>query len=212
MPYKLVIWDFDGTLADSLAAAVVIFNRLAHELGYKPLTDIATARTIGTRQFLKQHGISLWRLPRLVRKYHTAAALEADKLKLFPDLAPVLTHLANQGIRLGVLSSNTEDNIRRCLRTNHVEEAFVFVVGYPRFFGKGKALRRIVREENRAVEEVLYIGDEVRDIEAARKAGVTVAAVTWGFHAEQLLRASAPDHLVTAPGQLLEICLRTRQA
>jgi phosphoglycolate phosphatase len=203
MPFKLVVWDFDGTLADSLPTAVSIFNRLAPELGFKPLSDVSAARGMSTRQFLRQQGISLWRLPRLVRKYQAAAAEEADRLKLVTGLPATLTALATAGVRLGVLSSNREDNIRRCLRANSAEEHFAFVVGYPRLFGKAKALKRILRAERLVRSDVLYVGDELRDVEAARKAGVCVAAVTWGFHTPELLRSGAPDYVVSDANELL---------
>jgi phosphoglycolate phosphatase len=140
-----------------------------------------------------------------VRRYRAEAAAEADRLKMVPGLAAALAGLHAAGVRLGVLSSNHEDNIRRCLRANAVEEFFSFVVGYPKLFGKGKALRRIVRAERVGRAEVLYVGDEVRDVEAARKAGVAAAAVTWGFHAEALLRGSRPDHVVGDPTAILEL-------
>lgn len=209
---RLIVWDFDGTLADSLPGMVAIFNRLAPELGYKPVTDVAAARGLTTRQFLKQHGISLWRLPKLVRKYHAAAAGHADAVKLAAGLADVLADLAARGHRLGVLSSNREDNIRRTLRANGVEHHFAFVIGYPRLFGKGKALRRILKADGLAAADVLYVGDEVRDVEAARKAGVAVAAVTWGFHAEPLLRANRPDYVVSDPWELLHVVSAVRAA
>jgi phosphoglycolate phosphatase len=196
VPFKLVVWDFDGTLADSLPAAVGIFNRLAPEMGFRPLADVAAARNTPMRQFLRQQGISLWRLPRLVRKYQAAAAEEADKLKLAVGLPAALAAIAGSGVRLGVLSSNREDNIRRCLRANGAEGHFAFVVGYPRLFGKGKALKRILRAERLTHDEVLYVGDELRDVEAAKKAGVKVAAVTWGFHTTELLRTGKPDYVV----------------
>jgi phosphoglycolate phosphatase len=205
MSYKLVVWDFDGTLADSLALALSIFNRFAAELRYRPIENPEMVRSMTTRQFLRHHGISLWRLPRLVRRFHAAASENADQLQLYPGLPDALAGLFAGGIRLGILSSNKEDNIRRCLRANGAEEYFAFVVGYPRLFGKGKALRRIVRAERVRQAEVLYVGDEVRDIEAARKAGVTSAAVTWGFHAEPLLRGSGPDHIVSDPTRLLTL-------
>src|SRR5437016_3804357 len=94
---RLIVWDFDGTLADSLPTAVGIFNRLAVEMGHKPIEDVAAARSMTTRQFLKQHGISLWRLPRLVRKYHAAASEEADRVRLAAGLADVLGELAARG-------------------------------------------------------------------------------------------------------------------
>ncbi len=205
MSFKLVVWDFDGTLADSLPTAVGIFNRLAPEMGCKPVEDLSAARAMSTRQFLRQHGISLWRLPRLVRKYQAAAAEEADRMKLVAGLPEVLAALASAGIRLGVLSSNREDNIRRCLRANGVEQHFAFVVGYPRLFGKGKALKRIIRAERLERADVLYIGDEERDIEAAKKAGVKIAAVAWGFHTAELLWSCAPDYVVSEASEVMGV-------
>jgi phosphoglycolate phosphatase len=205
VPFKLIVWDFDGTLADSLPATLNIFNRLAPELGYKPLTDLAAARGTPMRQLLKQQGISLWRLPRLVRKFQAAAAEEADQLKLATGLPAALTAIAASGVRLGVLSSNREDNIRRCLRANGAEGHFAFVVGYPRLFGKGKALKRILRAERLTRADVLYVGDELRDVEAAKKAGVKVAAVTWGFHTTELLRTGKPDFVVTDAQELVRL-------
>ncbi len=212
MTFKLVIWDFDGTLADSLPTAVSIFNRLAPEMGYKPLEDVAAARGLSTRQLLRQQGISMWRLPRLVRKYHAAAAEGADRLKLAAGLPSVLATIAGAGVRLGVLSSNREDNIRRCLRANGAEGHFAFVIGYPRLFGKAKALKRILRAERLERADVLYIGDELRDVEAAKKAGVTVAAVTWGFQTVDLLRTGEPDYVVSDPNELTELVGAIRSA
>lgn len=205
MPFKLVVWDFDGTLVDSLAASLGIFNRYAAELRYRPIDDPDAARSMTTREFMRHHGISVWRLPRLVRFFHAAAAAGAESLKLYPGLVEALAALRAGGVRLGILSSNQEDNIRRCLRINGAEEFFAFVVGYPRLFGKGKALRRILRAERVNRADVLYVGDEVRDIEAARRARVASAAVTWGFHAEHLLRANGPDHVVGDPTALREL-------
>jgi phosphoglycolate phosphatase len=212
MPPRLIVWDFDGTLADSLPAAVATFNRLAAELGYRPIEDVVAARELTTRQFLKQHGIPFWRLPRLVRRFRDEAAAGADRVKLYAGLAEVIAELAGRGVRLGVLSSNREDNIRRALVANGVEGHFAFVVGYPRLFGKAKALRRILKSERIDRSDVLYVGDEVRDVEAAQRAGVSAAAVTWGFHSEPLLRSSRPDHLLTDPRQLLDLVTDTRAA
>lgn len=210
--YRLLVWDFDGTLADSMAAGLHLFNRLAPELGVRPITDPAAARGMSHRQFMRHHGIRFWRLPRIVRRFQAAAAAEADKLRLFPGLAEVLRDLHARGVRLGVLSSNREDNIRRALAANGVEALFAFVVGCPRLFGKGRALRRLLRADGTDRREVLYVGDEVRDLEAARKAGIHAAAVTWGFHAEHVLRAANPEYVVSDPRELLTLADAARAA
>ena len=212
MHFKLVVWDFDGTVVDSRALMLAIFNRLAAEFRYRPVEDPEAVRSLTTRQFLRRQGISLWRLPRIVRRFHAAAAEEAENLKLFPGLAEALAGLSAAGVRLGILSSNKEDTIRRCLRANGAEEQFAFVVGYPRLFGKGKALRRIVRAERHAAAEVLYVGDEVRDIEAARKARVGAAAVTWGLNTEAILRTCRPDLIATDPSVLRQLIEAGRQS
>ena len=202
MPYKLAIWDFDGTVVDSRALMLAIFNRLASEFRYRPVDDPESVRSLTTRQFLRHHGISLWRLPRLVRRFHAAAAEEAESLRLYPGLLDALTGLCAGGLRLGILSSNKEDTIRRCLRANGAEVHFDFVIGYPRLFGKGKALRRIIRAQRILPNEVVYVGDEVRDIEAARKARVASAAVTWGLNSEAILRSCDPDLVALDPAML----------
>lgn len=220
MAFKLVVWDFDGTIADSLPSAVSIFNRLAPEMGFRRLEDVDAARTMPTRELMRRHGISLWRLPRLVRRYQAAVAEEADRMRLVAGVADLIKAVAATGVRQGILSSNREDNIRRTLRAHGAEGHFAFVIGYPRLFGKGKALRRVVRAEGGGFwrklrelpaagrldrGEVLYVGDEVRDIDAARKAGVKVAAVTWGFHTAEFLRSGRPDFVVSDARELLEL-------
>jgi phosphoglycolate phosphatase len=203
MAYSHVVFDFDGTLADSLERAIAIFQRIGPALGLKPIGDIAAARSMPTRQFLKQIGVGFWKLPKVVRAYHAALAEEAGEIRLFPEMLSVLPELTARGHRLGILSSNSEANIRAALAANGVEPLFAFVVGYPKLFGKAKALRRILKQHKIGREDVLYVGDEVRDVEAARRAKVAVAAASWGYHAEPLLRAAQPTYLLHAPGDLL---------
>ena len=205
MRYRLVVFDFDGTLADSLGPAVELFNRLAPDLRLKPITDIEAARTTPTRKFFRQHGIRFWRLPRVIRAFQAAAAEHADQIRLHDGVAAVLEGLRASGHRLGVLSSNREDTIRACLRAAGVEHHFDFVIGYPKLFGKAKALRRILKRERIDRAEVLFVGDELRDVEAGRKARVQTVAVTWGFHAESLLTGGGPTFVVREPGELLGV-------
>ena len=200
--YRLIVFDFDGTLADSLAAAVGTYNRIAPGLGLRPIDDIEAARSTPTRQLLRQLGVRFWRLPRLIRAFRAAAADHAPNLALHPGIADLLGELHDCGFRLGVLSSNSEDNIRACLRANGVEGRFAFVVGYPKLFGKAKALRRILRTENVGRGGLLFVGDELRDIEAGKRAGVDTAAATWGFHAADLLAAAGATFVVRHPGEL----------
>ncbi len=205
MPFPLVVFDFDGTLADSFAQAVALFRRIGPGLGLTPISDedVPTLRTLPTKQFFKKVGIRFWRLPRVIRAYQAAAAEHAHELKLHSGIAEMLAALHAAGHRLGVLSSNREDVIRACLRANGVEELFAFVVGYPKLFGKAKALRRILKAEGIDRQQLLYVGDEVRDIEAANKVKVPVVAATWGFHARELLADAGPTAFADTPVDVL---------
>ncbi len=205
MRYPLVVFDFDGTLADSLANSIAIFQRIGPELGLRPVVDLEAARSMPTRQFLRQIGVRFWQLPRVVRAFQAASAEHAAELRLHDGVAGMLRGLHGNGHRLGVLSSNCEDVIRTCLRANGVEELFAFVVGYPKLFGKAKALRRIVKAEKLAREDVLFVGDELRDVEAGHKAKVATVAVTWGFQTETLLQSGNATHLVRRPEELVGI-------
>jgi phosphoglycolate phosphatase len=203
MSFRLIIWDFDGTLADSRGVALEIFNGLAAELGHRPVTEPEAVRGLSSREFMREHRVSFWRLSRLVRRFQAAVAARANDLLIFPGVADVLAGLQSRGARLGVLSSNREDVIRRCLRAANVEDCFGFVIGCSRFFGKGRALRRILRAEGVAPADAAYVGDEVRDVEAAKSVGMSAIAVSWGFQSEAILRRSCPDRIITETQQLL---------
>jgi len=202
MRYPLVLFDFDGTLADSLARALMIYHQIAPGLGLKPIPDVEAARMMPTRKLLRHLGVRFWRLARIVRAYQAAAAEHAHEQRLHPGIADVLRDLHAQGHRLGILSSNREDVIRTCLRINGVEDLFAFVVGYPKLFGKAKALRKILKHEKLDHTKVLFVGDELRDLEAGRKTKVATVAVTWGFHHEILLNQGAPSYLVRTPAEI----------
>ncbi len=210
MKYRLVIWDFDGTLADSLQAGLVLFNRLAGELRYRPITDPEAVRQMTARQFLRHHGIPWWRLPRLAKHFHAAAA-ELD-IRLHPDVLQMVQLLAQKRVRQGILSSNSVENIRKTLVDHRAEELFEFVESCGGLFGKPRALRRIVRRSGVPRDQILYIGDEERDVRAARSAGVAAAAVAWGFHVPAVLKAARPNHFVERAEEILHLLAPSQPA
>jgi phosphoglycolate phosphatase len=205
MRYRLVLWDFDGTLADTLASSLRLYNELAERHGFHPVTDPHAARGLTPFEFLRRHGIPLAKAPALVRAMRLAHRGQMASTRLFPGIRPVVEAIVRGGGRAGILSSNSRENILGCLQANEAEGLFDPMVGYSRLLGKARPIRRVLRAAGLAGREVLYVGDEVRDIEAARTAGVAVAAVTWGFNARELLARHAPDHLIDEPRQLLRV-------
>jgi phosphoglycolate phosphatase len=204
MRYPLILWDFDGTLADSFGCALRIYNELAEKHGFRRIDDPEEVRGLSIVAFLRRHNIPIRKVPALVRAVLSAQTGEMAGIRLFPGVGAVLRRLHDAGGRLGILSSNRADNIRACLHANDADRWFDDIHGYQRLLGKARGLRRAVRVAGLTVRDVVYVGDEARDIEAARQAGVRIIAVSWGYQARPVLAAHEPDHLVDLPEQLLD--------
>ncbi len=205
MSYRLILWDFDGTLADSLAVSLAIVNRLALELDFRPITDPQRVRTMSVRRFMKEHKIGLLKLPRITRAFHQAQRQEIAKVRFFPGVVRVLRQMRTAGLRHAILSSNSPENIQACLLANGVADLFEFTAGCFKLMGKARGIKRAIKQQGLAKREVLYVGDELRDVQAAHKAGIHVAAVAWGINNWETLASADPTHQVATPEELLAI-------
>ncbi|MFM2305232.1 MAG: hypothetical protein RLZZ135_2645 [Cyanobacteriota bacterium] len=201
---KLVIFDFDGTLADTLGALMRISNRLAPEFGYLQIGDeqLANLKYLSSWEIIKLSKVALWKLPFLIRRVKEEFPREVRNVKLFPGVIELLNTLKLQGYRLGIVSSNAEENIRSLLKQNQIEQLFDFVTTASTF-GKGKAIAKAIKQHDFAKSDAIYIGDEIRDIQAARSISIRIVAVGWGFNAPIALINKQPDLLITKPQALL---------
>jgi len=205
MRYTFVLWDFDGTLADTFSCMVSAYNNLAERRGLRRLDDPGAARGLTPQALLRTLNIPLLRIPSLLSGVLAAVRRDMPGIHLFPGVSEVLDAFGRADCRMSVLSSNSRENILACLHANGVVGRFESVVGYRRILGKGDGIRRFVKARAAVGERAVYVGDEVRDIQAARKAGVDVAAVTWGYNTSELLTKQDPDYLIERPEQLLSL-------
>ncbi len=197
---KLIIFDFDGTLADTIGALMRISNRLAPEFGYLQIGDeqLANLKYLSSWEIIKLSKVALWKLPFLLKRVKEEFPGEVRNVKLFPGVTELLNTLKLQGYRLGIVSSNAEANIRSLLKQNQIEQLFDFVTTASTF-GKGKAIDRMMRQYHCAKSDAIYIGDEIRDIQAARSISIRIVAVGWGFNAPTALIDKQPDLFITKP-------------
>ena len=202
--YELLLFDFDGTVADSLHQGLAHYNSLAGQFGFLPVTDIDAARQMKTKAFFKAHKIPLRRLPGLYKEFMRLQHAHMPSVRLFSEMRGVIETLT-QHFRVGILSSNTEENIRTCLRANDADDLFHFVFSHTSIFGKHKSMRRILKSERLTREQVVYIGDELRDLKAATKLRIDSCAVTWGMHTEKVLTAEQPRYVARQPADLLRL-------
>lgn len=201
----VLIFDFDGTIADTLDTIVRITNRIAPEYGYSPTTPekLRYYQSLSTKEMLKQSEIPLFRLPFLLRQVRREMSVELDSVSVAADLVPTLQALRENGHQLMIMSSNSKQNISRFLQRQGITKLFSSIEGGVGLLSKARVLRRIIRREEFDFSQVIYVGDETRDIDASKQVGVLVAAVTWGFSAREALAAQSPAFLVDHPRQLL---------
>ena len=117
----------------------------------------------------------------------------------------VLTEMRRHVENFGILTSNAPANVDVFLRAHGLRELFEFISSTSKLTGKAKHLRAIRKTFSLRHEEMLYIGDELRDVKASQKAGVPVAAVTWGFNSRESLAAENPDYLFDHPEDFLRL-------
>ncbi|MEG3966465.1 HAD-IA family hydrolase [Microcoleus sp. T2B6] len=209
---QVIIFDFDGTLADTIDILLSITNRLSVELGFKSATkeQIAQLSNLTSWQILQYSGISIFKFPLLIRMLKAELRSEIPNIQLFPGIKEVLLELKTLGFQLGIITSNSRENVLASLEKNGLPDTFTFIYSGSTF-GKHKVINSWLKRENINPKQVVYVGDEIRDIEAARKTGIKVIAVAWGFNSQEALVAHNPDFLIQSPQELIEIMSNLRE-
>ncbi|NEZ68058.1 phosphatase [Leptolyngbyaceae cyanobacterium CCMR0082] len=200
----VLIFDFDGTIADTLETIVTITNRLAGHYGYPQTTPerLKYLRALSTAELLAQSNVPLFQVPFLMRRVRRELNQDIDSIHIFQHLSDVLRALQGDGHTIMIASSNAPSTIRPFLERHGLSQVFNQVYGNIGLLGKARSLRRIMRRHRLTSEEILYVGDETRDIEAAHCQGVAVAAVSWGFSDRTALEAQGPTFLIDTPEDL----------
>ena len=206
MVKKVVIFDFDGTIADTLDSVVNIVNPLSDEFGIKkvPEENIDELRNKKLREILKDSGISMLKMSSMARRIKSELNKQIEYVRPVLGIEEALLGLKEKKYKLGILTSNSKENVSKFLRKNNLD-LFDFIHSESSIFGKSKAMHDLLKKHGIRPEEAIYVGDETRDIEAARKTNIEIVAVSWGYNSKQLLEKQNPDFLIDNPRQLIEI-------
>ena len=208
MKFRLAIFDFDGTLANTQAFFAGIFNEIAqrHRLRQIDPADYQALRHLNVRQMMQHIGLSRWKLPWVTRSFLKAMYLRANEIELFPGIEDLLQSLHRESVSLSIVSSNSERNIRRILGEGNCQLFSQFQCGVS-IFGKARRIRSVVRRSRLSSEKAIYIGDQTTDAEAAKGSNVAFGAVSWGFESAETLARAQPDVLFESVESLKQFLL-----
>lgn len=203
---KVLLFDFDGTIADSFDNFLEIVETLSDKYNFPkiPLAEIEKSRSLDARTLVKRLKIPLYKIPFLAHDMKKMQKEKIAQLHPFRGLPEVLTSLKNKGYTLGIITSNAKENVKLFLKNNNIE-VFDYINGDAGMFGKDKLISNFLKQNGISKSDALYIGDEIRDIHASQKAGVKIGAVTWGFNSKAGLSKANPDFLIDRPEELFEL-------
>lgn len=191
--YSLIIFDFDGTLADSFGFFVSMLNVLAAEHGFAriDLAQVDTLRGLTPREIIERFNVPMWKVPKVALSFINRMHGHIGEIELFADVPEVLQRLKSRGAQLALVTSNARKNVLPVLGAS--AELFSQLDCGSSMFGKAPRLNKILRNAKVAPAEAIYIGDQPTDLEAARKVGIDFAAVSWGYATASSLQARGAD-------------------
>jgi phosphoglycolate phosphatase len=202
---KALIFDFDGTIADSFETLLAIFEEVTKRPEKLTASELKELRGQSLKEIIRYLKIRRWQIPRLILKAKKMVAVKIVDIKTFPGMPETLRQLNKDGHKMYVMSTNSSVNIDKFLKKNELDGCFTNVYGDIGLRSKSSALKKVIKKEKLKADDCTYIGDEVRDIEAAKKAGVTSVAVAWGFNYPEALESAKPDAIAKTPKDLIDI-------
>ena len=207
MKYKLAIFDFDGTLANSFPWALSIVDGIAEKHQLKKIDlkeDIEILRGYDARQLAKHYGVRWWKLPSIVKDARVLMARDAHTIPVFEGTGELLQELSDMGITLGLVTANSLENARAILGPK-IFGFFKYWECGVSVFGKTSKFKKILRKSGFPAAETICIGDEIRDIQAAKKANLTACAVAWGYTRVDALQAHNPEKIFTSMPEIVQM-------
>lgn len=200
---RLAIFDFDGTLADSLPFFLSVFNRLAtqHRFSTIDVNNACAFRGYSVTQMMRHVGMPSWKLPLVARSFMALMKENSHAISVFDGVTDMLRHLDAKGVALAIVTSNSHANVAAILGAENMARIRHIEAGAS-IFGKAARITRVLGQSGFSCTDAIYIGDQIADREAARKAKVAFGAVAWGYASIESLAEHRPDYLFHVIGDI----------
>lgn len=201
-----ILFDFDGTIADSRELAMRVINEIAVSNKINTITEEEFRELIKiplTERF-KKLKVPMYKIPKFAIEAVSRMKGRINEVNLIDGIEELVHTLKKNNYKISILSSNSKENIIGFLKVNNLN-IFDFVYSEKNLFGKDKSIKKFLKSNNLKNDEILYIGDEMRDIDSCKKIGVKIIAVTWGYDSFDLLSKGLPEFIVHNPCEVLGI-------
>ena len=203
----MIIFDFDGTLADTITLGISLINDYSERFKYDKITQ-EDKEHLSTFELVKKMGIKFWKLPYLVWFLRKKVGEKADEINIFPGIKELLNDLQTSGYKLGIITSNSSSTVTDFLKRNDIASYFSYIKTNVPAFGKKVAIFKAKKQLKR---DFVYVGDEIRDIEACRLSNIPVISVTWGFNSLASLEQHNPGLVAKTPEEALKLIKQTAE-
>jgi phosphoglycolate phosphatase len=184
----MIIFDFDGTIADTISLGLVLINSYSEKFKYNKI-DREKNSGLSAFELIKEMGIPLRKLPYLAWFLRKLLKERASEIQMNPGIREMLDSLKTSGYKLGILTSNSFENVSEFLKRNGIESYFSYIRTKVPLFKKKKAIKKAKHQLKR---EFIYVGNELRDIEACHKNNIPIVSVSWGFNSAESLQKNNP--------------------
>jgi phosphoglycolate phosphatase len=205
---KYILFDFDGTLANSKEVFITCFNQLAVKHGFKQIEKdaIPLLRKMSIKERFRFLKVPYYRMPWLTGQFLALYKQQCKDVALYNNIPDLLLTLKTN-YQLAILSTNSKDIITEVLEKNNIS-LIDKIYCSSKLFGKSYLIKSFLKKYGLKPSEVLYVGDELRDIEACQAAGIAIAWVSWGYDVQETVQANPPDYIVHQPDELIELLTR----
>ena len=205
MHFKLIIFDFDGTLGDTRRNIVVTMQQTLEAQGLPHRDGDSCASTIGLplagcfRSLLPDASEEL--IDRCVDFYHRQFEINKDKMppQMFPHVAETLERLSKKGIRMSVATSRGVESLRDLLTSMGIIKYFDLLLGadsVSRHKPDPEPVLMTLRKLNIDASDTLVVGDMPVDILMGKGAGCTTCCVTYGNATREELVEAGADYVI----------------
>jgi phosphoglycolate phosphatase len=168
-------------------------NTLARKHGFREMDParLEDYRGLEPRELMRTHGVPMWKMPFIAKDFMALMSREGSQVRPFAGVVEELQSLSAKGVALAIVTSNSDENVRRVMGEELMRH-FRFVECGASMFGKKRRLDRVLRAAGVDRGSCIYVGDQTNDGEAARDSGIAFGAVHWGYASEESLDRYSP--------------------